>query len=156
MDRHNLFFQSEPKKNTKTPRVWNIKATKGKLDSHCICTHVLFLPAVLGCDTTSYLHVSGKGSSLKKLKSDRHFREQVEVFNKKSASPYWGSTRFLALPATTTQFLSSLANSLPGYQAIVVNNKSAHGAQRYHLPGCTYMFTALRGLIISKKVLGII
>ena len=52
LDSHSIFFRPEPKKNTKTIRVWNIKAVKEQLGPE-VCTHILCLHAVLGCDTTS-------------------------------------------------------------------------------------------------------
>ena len=79
LDSHNIFFRPEPKKNSKKPRVWNIKAVKEQLGPE-ICSNILFLHAVLGCDTTSHLYGIGKGTSLKKFKSSRHFREQAKVF----------------------------------------------------------------------------
>ncbi len=70
---------------TKNPRVWNITATKKQLGPE-ICTHILFLHAILGCDTTSYIHGIGKGNSLKKFQSSQHFCEQTKVFDMQSAS----------------------------------------------------------------------
>ena len=72
LDSHSIFFRPEPKKGTKNPRVWDIKAVKKQL-GHEICTHILFLHAVLGSDTTSRLHSIGKGNSLKKFQSSEHF-----------------------------------------------------------------------------------
>ena len=69
---HRVFFQPEPKKSTKKPHVWNIQIVKEQLGPE-ICTHMLFLHAILGCDTTSHLYGIGKGTSLKKFKSSTHF-----------------------------------------------------------------------------------
>lgn len=85
LDSHDLFFCSESRKNTKKPCTWNIKATKQLLGPD-ICKHILFLHAVLGCDTTSRPHGIGKGASLKKFKESDIFREQAEVFYAHSAS----------------------------------------------------------------------
>ena len=74
LDSHNIFFQPEPNKNTNKPR-----AVKEQLGPE-ICSNILFLHAVLGCDTTSHLYGIGKGTSLKKFKLSRHFREQAKVF----------------------------------------------------------------------------
>ena len=60
LDSHDIFFRPEPKKTTKIHRVSN---------------HILFLHAVLGCDTTSRLYGIGEGSSLRKFKTSNHFRE---------------------------------------------------------------------------------
>ncbi len=51
-----------------------------------ICNHILFIHALLGCDTTSRLYGIGKGSSLKKFTASHPFREQAKVFNTHSAS----------------------------------------------------------------------
>jgi hypothetical protein len=58
----------------KKPRIWNIRATK-KIIVEDICKHILFLHAILGCDTTSHLYGIGKGASLKMFKSNSKFRE---------------------------------------------------------------------------------
>ena len=59
IESHDLLFCPEPKKNTPQPRIWNIKETKQRLGPD-ICQHILFLHAVLGCDTTSRLHGIGR------------------------------------------------------------------------------------------------
>ena len=55
LESHDLLFCPEPKKNTKQPGIWNIKTVKQRLGPD-ICQHILFMYAVLGCDTTSRLH----------------------------------------------------------------------------------------------------
>ena len=72
-----------------------------------ICSNILFLHAVLGCDTTSHLYGIGKGISLKKFKSSRHFREQAKVFATESATPKEIST-------AGEQALVILYNGRPG------------------------------------------
>ncbi len=88
LDSHNIFFRPEPKKTAKKPRVWDIKDVKEQLGPE-VCRNILFLHAVLGCDTTSQLYGIGigKGASLKEFKTSQHFREQAAVFDKESASP---------------------------------------------------------------------
>ena len=85
LESHDLFFCPEPKKNTKQPRIWNIKAVKQRLGPD-VCQHILFLHAVLGCDTTSRLHGIGKGAALKKYQTNNAFREQAKVLHTHSAS----------------------------------------------------------------------
>ena len=85
LDSYNILFRPEPKKNTKNPKVWDIKAVKEALGPE-ICNSVLFLHAILGCDTTSHLYGIGKGASLKKFKSSLHFRQKAKVFNADSAT----------------------------------------------------------------------
>ena len=96
----------EPKKGTKNPRVWDITAVKKQLGPE-ICTHILFLHAVLGCDTTSRLHGIGKGNSLKKFRSSQHFHEQAKVFDAQSAS-------LEGVTAAGEQALVSIYNGKPG------------------------------------------
>lgn len=73
------------RRGPRTPWVWDITVVKKQLGSE-ICTHILFLHALLGCDTTSHLHGIGKGKSLKMFQSSQHFREQAQVFDMQSAS----------------------------------------------------------------------
>ena len=84
MDSHDLFLCSESRRNTKKPFMWNMKATKERLCPG-ICKHILFLHAVLGCDT-SRLHGIGKGASLNKFIENDMFREQAKVFYEHLAS----------------------------------------------------------------------
>ena len=86
LESHNIFFKPEPKKATKNPRVWNITAVKKKLGPE-LCSNILFLHAILGCDTTSQLFGIGKGTSLKRFKSSKHFQAQANVFNVANSTP---------------------------------------------------------------------
>ena len=79
MDAHDLFFRPEPKQSSKTKRVWNIKETKNLLGPS-VCKNILFVHALLGCDTTSSIYGIGKGVALHKIKRDELFREQADVF----------------------------------------------------------------------------
>ena len=85
LDSYCLFFRPEPKKNTKNPRIWNIQAVKQQLGSDA-CNHILFLHAILGCDTTSRIHGIGKGNALKKFREGSRFGELAKVFDSQSAS----------------------------------------------------------------------
>ena len=69
------------------PRVWNITAIKEKLGLE-ICNNILFLHAILGCDTTSQLYGIGRGTSLKKFKSSKHFQMQAKVFSTTTSTPH--------------------------------------------------------------------
>jgi len=54
-----------------------------------ICSNILFIYAVLGCDTTtSHLYGIGKGTSLSKFKGSSLFREQAKVFHSDLASAH--------------------------------------------------------------------
>ena len=87
LESHDLFCCPEPKKNTKQPCTCNIKAVKQRLGPD-MCQHILFLHAVLGCDTTSRLHGIGKGASLKNYQTNNSFREQAIVLHSRSASTH--------------------------------------------------------------------
>ena len=83
---HPLYFMSEPKRNSKN-RLWCMQSVISQLGSD-ICNNILFLHAILGCDTTSRLHGIGKGNSIKKFQENKYFSEQVMSFNSTSASIY--------------------------------------------------------------------
>ena len=57
LESYNIFFKPEPKK---AAMKWNITAVKQKLGFE-ICYNILFLHAILGCDTTSQLYGIRKG-----------------------------------------------------------------------------------------------
>ena len=78
-DSFDLYFKPEPKANSRK-RVWNMKKVKEQLGDD-VCHDLLFLHAILGCDTTSRVHGIGKAAALKKYAISLHFREQAKVFN---------------------------------------------------------------------------
>ena len=47
-----------------------------------LCENILFIHALLGCDTISSVLGIGKGASLKGYNQSRYFREQAHVFAK--------------------------------------------------------------------------
>ena len=55
----------EPKKGT-SQKIWNIHCLKSALGP-CMCLHLPFLHALLGCDTTSRLFNVGKAVAIKKI-----------------------------------------------------------------------------------------
>ena len=79
-----LFFAPEPKKNAKN-RIWDIKQTKKDLGPF-ICSNILFLHALLGCDTTSRLFGIGKAAVLKKFRTNKALQQTAKVFDSVSAS----------------------------------------------------------------------
>ncbi len=85
LNSHNIFFRREPRKNVKKPKVWNFHAVKAQLGSE-ICSNILFLHAILGCDTTSHLYGIGKGTALRKFKSSLSFQEQAREFSTEPAT----------------------------------------------------------------------
>ena len=48
--------------------------------------NMLFVHAVLGCDTTYRVFSMGKGLSLKHIRSDNHFITQAEIFLQENAT----------------------------------------------------------------------
>ena len=76
---HDLYFIPEPKSNSLRQRVWNIKKIQAELGTE-ICNNILFIHAILGCDTTSRVHGIGKGTSLKKFTTSPQFRQHAAVF----------------------------------------------------------------------------
>ena len=91
LDSCSLFLKPEPKQSTKNPRVWNIHAVKKQLGPD-ICSHIVFLHVILGCDTTSQPHGIGKGNSLKKFRDCDHLRDLAVAFNSPSATAEENST----------------------------------------------------------------
>ena len=80
-DSFDRYFKPERKANSRR-RVWNMKKVKEQLGDD-VCHDLLFLHAILGCDTTSPIHGIGK-AALKKYANSLHFREQEKVFNSPS------------------------------------------------------------------------
>ena len=80
MNAHELFLAPEPKQASKKRRVWCIQQSK-ELLGPAICSYMLFIHAILGCDTTSRLFGLGKGLAVKKVKNDALFCKQAKVFS---------------------------------------------------------------------------
>ena len=73
IDSNDIFISPEntkASKASKTKKVWCLKQCKALLGSK-LCEHLLFMHAILGCDTTSHLFGLGKGFMVKKV-SDSH------------------------------------------------------------------------------------
>ena len=82
---HERFLRSEPKQRLKNVlKVWNVKKTKSSLGLQ-VCKNLLFVHAILGCDTTSSVFGIGMGAALKKIQTNKAFQEQAEVFNRTDA-----------------------------------------------------------------------
>ena len=85
LGQHNIFFTSEQKKNSKN-RVWNIKEVETGLGSFA-CKHMLFLHAILGCDTTSCLYGIGKEAFVKKFKEKVALQQAAIIFDNPHSKP---------------------------------------------------------------------
>lgn len=79
LNANNIYFAPEPKTNSKKSRIWNIKGLKTTLGS-TVCDNILFVHAILGCDTTSRMFGLGKGLALNKFMRNADFYEQAKVF----------------------------------------------------------------------------
>ena len=85
MDAKELFFRPEPRQRDMTVRkLWDMKKTKTVLGRN-VTSSILFVHALLGCDTTSRVHGIGKGIALKKAKTNAQFRQLVGVFNRSNS-----------------------------------------------------------------------
>ena len=65
-----VVLQTRAEAKRKKVRLWNIKVSKEKLGS-CICSKLLFIHAITGCDTTSRLY--GIGKTLSKVQCSDEF-----------------------------------------------------------------------------------
>ena len=74
-----LFFIPQPKPRSTTRKIWDIKEIKAALGPET-CANILFVHAILGCDTTSGMHGIGKGLALRTIMKDAQFQEQVDPF----------------------------------------------------------------------------
>ena len=71
-----IYFAPEPKKNTKSC-VWVISEIQMKLGPN-LCNQMLYIHAMLGCDTTCLL---------KKIRSSEKLQQSAKVFDDESAAP---------------------------------------------------------------------
>lgn len=78
-------MRPEPKRLTVNPRVWNIQAAQSALGG-LLCKNLLFIHALLGCDTTSQLYGIGKKKGLQILKNNSTFVAAADTFNNPSAA----------------------------------------------------------------------
>jgi len=82
VESHPIYLKPEIRKTMKTRiKIWDINKTKQKLGGN-LCKDILFIHAVLGCDTTSRIFGLGKGVSLKKYTTSNWFRECASIFEK--------------------------------------------------------------------------
>jgi hypothetical protein len=84
LDTHNIIFL--PQQRGSKSKIWSICDIKRKLDP-TVTRNLLFLHAILGCDTTSRLHGICKGSSLKKILTNKDLVEAAMVFDRENALP---------------------------------------------------------------------
>ena len=86
MDAHDLFFSPEPhQRNKATRKIWDIKKTKFALGRD-VTSNILFVHAILGCDTTSRIYCIGNGVALKKAKTEVQFCKLASVFDRADAA----------------------------------------------------------------------
>ena len=81
-----LYFMSEPKTATSQCRRYlNIRQARQVLPDY-VSNNILFVHALLGCDTTSRVFGVGKGASLSLVKECDMFRAQASIFRKQNAT----------------------------------------------------------------------
>ena len=73
-----------PQQRSSKTKVWLIKEMKKQLPKS-ITDNIIFIHAVLGCDTTSRLQGIGKGVGMKKLEKLREFTSIGKVFIEESS-----------------------------------------------------------------------
>ena len=78
IDANNIFFTSDTKASQKVKKILDIKEHM-KVNGSDVCKLILFVHAFTGCYTTSRMYEIGKGSVLKKVKTDATFRHQCSV-----------------------------------------------------------------------------
>lgn len=75
-----IYFRPEPRKGIrKTPRFWNIAVLRTMLGEQ-MCSSLLFVHVILGCDTTSQLYGRGKKVALKLICTNPVFQAKAGVF----------------------------------------------------------------------------
>ena len=71
--------------NQKRTQPRDIKQTKTDVGLFT-CKHILFLHALLGCDTTSHLFGIGKGTILKKFKVNTSLQQAANIFDQPNST----------------------------------------------------------------------
>ena len=86
LDCDDIFFTSEPKSRARGPtKFLDIKYSKSKLGP-ALCEAILFIHALLGCDTTSRLFSIGKGVALQEFKKEERFQFLSQTFSRPSST----------------------------------------------------------------------
>ena len=74
---HTVYFRPETKRSSQNGNTcWNIPAIRALLGS-MVTNNILFLHAILGCDTTSGIYGLSKKLSILLTKSNRQFQDQA-------------------------------------------------------------------------------
>ena len=77
---HSVFVTSD-EKSTTARKLWDAKEVLGEK----ICSAILPIHALLGCDTTSRLFSIGKQVALQKFRKMERFRNKISIFNNTTA-----------------------------------------------------------------------
>ena len=85
--KYETYFMSEPKQSSsKSHRYVNINILKDSLGK-TVCENILFVHAILGCDTTSRIYGIGKPVTLKVIQNnDSSFLSVAKIFGKANSS----------------------------------------------------------------------
>ena len=81
-----LYLKPEPRQKTKTPGIEDIKKSKKVLGEQ-LCSCILFVHALLGCDTISPVHGSGKPAALKILTSNHYSLALAQTMSRGPGTP---------------------------------------------------------------------
>ena len=141
------FLCPEPKQNaTRKSKVWDIQLCQQALGSD-VCESILFIHAILGCDTTSSLYGIGKGLSLKVFMRKEQFKQQAITFSNQLSSKEQiaaAGERALAIlynrkdddldPMRYSMFCDKLVSSKTQIKPEVLPPTSS--AAKYHSCGC--------------------
>ena len=81
-----IFFRPEPKHGVKhPPKCWSISLLRSVVGPQ-VYNNILFIHAVLGCDTTSGIYGLGKKAALKLMSTSTSFRSYAKVFSDPQSS----------------------------------------------------------------------
>ena len=75
----NIYFWPETTTNSKRCCLWDVRKTRGELGDD-VCITILFVHAILECDTTSGVFSIGNAVYLKKVKKSVHLFQQAKGF----------------------------------------------------------------------------
>ena len=105
----NIYFRPEPKHGANhPPKCWIIALLKIEIRLE-VCHSVLFMHAILGCDTTSSIYGIGKKAALKLAYTSAPFIGYAQVFNDPEASKTY-------LISAGEDALVTLYKGRPGYK----------------------------------------
>ena len=73
-----IFFRPELKADSTKHRVWDIMKTKATLDEN-VCSHILFIQTILGCDSTSRVQRLRKAGALNMIMKNAKYHQLAQI-----------------------------------------------------------------------------